>query len=69
MMSRIIDLRECPFCGQKPRYVHGPTDEGVTGIYCMTCKALVKFPVIWAKRETTGENMANWARLYNRREQ
>ncbi len=67
-MQSDITLKPCPFCGHKPHYIHGPEFEGVTGVFCPWCRALVRFPITWAKRETTGENMANWARLYNRRE-
>lgn len=62
-------LKPCPFCQYtKVQMSHDIESGEVNGIYCLNCKALVKWPVTMKARETFGENEEKWANRWNRRQ-
>lgn len=63
----MAELKTCPFCGGKAQIMHDMNDWSVNGIYCRSCKALVRWNIRWKDKETAGENEANWAGKWNRR--
>ena len=60
-------LRPCPFCGNNVQWNHN-LDWEITGIYCVRCKAMVKFPVKVKRTDTYGDTMNKWAEFWNRRD-
>ena len=62
------ELRLCPFCNGKAIFVRDPEDVAeITGIYCLACKAYVKWNIQPGKRETFGETQSRWTEKWNRR--
>ena len=66
-VEKMIDLKPCPFCGGKPRFIHD-IDGTPSGIHCK-CGALVRF-VFMPKYvgETFGATQTRIAERWNRRE-
>lgn len=60
------ELKTCPFCGGKVRFIRGLEGEPV-GIYCSWCKAMTRWPITMKTKETFGECEARWAEKWNRR--
>lgn len=60
-------LKSCPFCGGAVQYMRGLEFPVITGIYCRSCKSLVKLPIEMKSKETFGENEEKWAEKWNRR--
>ena len=64
------ELRLCPFCNGKAIFVRDPEDMAeITGIYCLACKAYVKWNIRPEKKETFGETQSRWAEKWNRRDE
>ena len=62
------DLKTCPFCGGKATYARDPADmTEIFGIYCLACKALVKWSIQAKQTDTYGQTMNAWAEKWNRR--
>lgn len=64
------ELRLCPFCGGKPTFVRDPEDVSeITGIYCLVCKAYVKWSIHAKATDTFGQTMDEWLKKWNRRDE
>lgn len=61
------ELKPCPFCGGHTQPVYVDPADGISGIYCHGCRALVKWNIEMEPRENYGENYQKWARKWNRR--
>lgn len=62
------DLKTCPFCGGKPTFVRNPEDiSEIDGIYCLACKAYVKWGIQVRASDTFGQTMNAWLDKWNRR--
>lgn len=61
------DLKLCPFCGGKATPARDPESLEIFGIYCLCCKALVKWHIDVKKTDTFGETEQKWAEKWNRR--
>ena len=62
------ELKPCPFCGGKPTFIRDPEDlSEITGIYCLACKAYVKWSIPVKETDTFGQTMKAWAGKWNRR--
>ena len=60
------ELKPCPFCGEKVRFIRGLKTEPV-GIYCSGCKAAIRWPITIKTKETFGGCETRWAKNWNRR--
>lgn len=62
-------FKPCPFCGQdKLALIRDHDSAEITGIYCLTCKAEVRFPnITMHPNETYGDNQAKWEMKWNGR--
>jgi len=63
------DLKPCPFCGGKVTFARDPEDMSeISGIYCLACKAYVKWTIPVKETDTFGQTMEAWAGKWNRRD-
>ena len=61
-------LTACPFCGGKAIWIRDPEDCcEIRGVYCLGCKALVKWNIEAKKTDTFGQTMDAWLAKWNRR--
>ena len=61
-------LKLCPFCGGKATLVRNPEDVSeIVGIYCLVCKAYVKWSIPVKQTDTYGQTMDAWLAKWNRR--
>lgn len=62
------DLKLCPFCGGKATFIRDPEDvTEIAGIYCLACKAFVKWSIRVKESDTFGQTMDAWLEKWNRR--
>ena len=69
-MIRSKEFRECPFCGSQNIQVcrdFGST-WGITKVYCLGCKAQVKWDIELGDHELMVENNNKWADKWNNRD-
>ena len=63
------DLDRCPFCGGRAIFTRDPEDcAEITGIYCLGCKAIVKWNIQVRAADTYGETQQKWTDKWNKRE-
>lgn len=62
------ELMPCPFCGGHVQPTWLDPADGVSGIYCHGCRAMVKWNITMEPKEKYGENMRKWAEKWNRRD-
>lgn len=60
-------LKPCPFCGGHVQYVRSDPAYGISGIFCLECKAMVRWDLIMEPHEKYGENEQKWLERWNRR--
>lgn len=61
-------LKPCPFCGSDNVKITYGLDAEITGIFCYSCKALMKWAIMPKNmRETFVATEAKWIEKYNRR--
>lgn len=61
-------LRPCPFCGGDVQPLRMDPADGIYGIFCRGCKAVVKWDIRMEARETFGENIRKWEEKWNARQ-
>ena len=60
-------LKPCPFCGAMVTEARN-LDGEIHGIYCLRCKAMVRFTDIQPKKtDTFGKTEEEWTAKWNRR--
>ena len=64
-------MKTCPFCGSRKQvWVRDPEDVSeIRGIYCLGCKALVKWNIEAKKTDTFGETEQQWLDKWNARQE
>ena len=63
------ELKPCPFCGGHVQHVRQDPADGIYGIFCTGCKAMIRWNIVMAPRENYGQNEQKWREKWNRRDE
>lgn len=64
------ELKPCPFCGGKVQLVHDMETLETTGVYCLGCKGMARWPgIIMRDDESYGEHKEKIVKAWNRRKE
>ena len=62
------ELKSCPFCGGMAQWMRDMEDvTEIRGIYCLGCKAQVRWNIRTQPGDTYGQTMDAWLAKWNRR--